>query len=454
MKIIVVGVGKSGFSVAETLTREGHSVTVIDRQGSVINGVSNFLDVICVEGSATNPETLMEAGAASADLLVAATRDDEANMVCGISARKLGTKNVIARVRDPEYLSQSGFLREALGLSVIVNPEYECAKEISRMLRFPGAARVDSFSKSSVEIVEYRIGADDTLDGLQLRQLPGKIKAKVLVSVVERGGEAHIPNGEFVLSNGDRLSIAGAPNELRRFFAEVGRYKKPVKSVLIMGGGRIAVYLTKLLAECGIAATVIEQNRARCDELCDLLPGTAVVCGDATRREVLEEEGLGSVDAFVALTGDDGDNIITSLYAKNRNVDTIVTKVNRGHYNEILESSGLDRIVSPRVLLSAQMAMFARAMDNARGASMEALYKLADGKAEALEFKVGGDSACIGVSLRELKLKAGILICSVIRGSRSFIPDGSTCLMEGDHAIIVAPAGQIKKFDSILEGHA
>lgn len=454
MKIIVVGAGKNGFSVAETLMREGHDLTVIDRSGSVINSVSNSLDVICVEGSATNPDTLIEAGAKEADLLVAATRDDETNMVCGISARKLGTGHVIARIRDPEYLSQTSFLREALGLSVIVNPEYECAKEISRMLRFPGAVRVDSFSKSSVEIVEYRIGTDDGLDGLQLKQLPGRIKARVLVSVVERDGEAHIPNGEFVLRGGDRLSIAGAPNELRRFFMAVGRYKTPVRSAMIMGGGRIAVYLTRLLSECGISVTLIEQNRERCDELCDMLPHTSVICGDATRREVLEEEGIGSTDAFVALTGDDGDNIITSLYAKNRQVDTIVTKVNRAHYNEILESSGLDRIVSPRGLLSAQMAMFARAMENARGASMEALYKLADGKVEAMEFKVGRESSCLGVSLRDMKLKNGILICAVIRGNKSIIPDGSTCLMEGDHAIIVAPAGRIKQFDSILEDKA
>lgn len=454
MKIIVVGAGKSGFSVAEVLTKEGHDVTVIDRLGSVISSVSNSLDVICVEGSATNPETLIEAGAKDADLLVAATRSDETNMVCGISARKLGTSHVIARVRDPEYLRQTRFLREALGLSYIVNPEYECAKEISRMLRFPAAVRIESFSQSSAEIVEYRVDAGEKLDGLCLKMLPGSFSAKVLVSVVERDGKAHIPNGDFVLRAGDRLSIAGSPKELRRFFTAAGKYKKPVKSVMVMGGGRIAVYLTKLLEECGMAVTLIEKDRARCDELCDLLPGKAVICGDGTKKDVLEEEGIASADAFVSLTGDDGDNIITSLYAKGHNVDTIITKVNREHYNEILQSAGLDRIVAPKELISRRMVMFARAMDNARSASMEALYELAGGKVEALEFRVNADSACLGISLKDLRLKSGILICSIIRGSRSFIPDGSSCLMEGDHAIIVAPSGKIKQFDSILEDMA
>lgn len=454
MKIIVVGAGKIGFSVAEVLTNEGHDVTVIDRLGSVINNVSNSLDVICVEGSATNPETLIEAGAKEADLLVAATRSDETNMVCGISAGKLGTGHVIARVRDPEYLRQTRFLREALGLSFIVNPEYECAKEISRMLRFPAAVRVDTFSKSRIEIVEYRVDKGLLLDGLRLSMLPDRLKATVLVSVVERDGQVHIPNGDFVLRAGDRLSIVGSPDQLRRFFISVGKYKKPVKTVMIMGGGRISVYLTKLLEECGMSVTLIEEDAERCNELCDLLPNAAIICGDATKKDVLEEEGIGSVDAFVALTGDDGDNIITSLYSKNRNVDTIVTKVNREHYKEILQNAGLDRIVTPKALITQQLLTYVRAMENAMGASMETLYKLADGRVEALEFKVNADSACVGVSLKDLRLRSGILICSIIRGSRSIIPDGSSCLMEGDHAIIVAPAGQIKQFDSILEGKA
>ena len=312
MKIIVVGAGKVGYSVAKILSEEGHDITVIDRDPETITHLSNELDVICVEGSATNHETLLGAGAAEADLLMAATQQDEVNMVCGITARKLGTKHVIARIRDTEYLRQTEFLREVLGLSITINPEYECAKEIARILRFPSAARVDTFSKGSVEIVEHRVREHGKLDGMQLKDLSSVCGAKVLVSVVERGGEAIIPNGEFTLHAGDRLSITGATKELRKFFMAMGQYKKPVRNVMIMGGSRIAVYLTRLLQESGIGVSVIDRSPERCEHLCDILPGANIVCGDATRSEVLLEEGIRTTDAFVALTGDDGDNIITT----------------------------------------------------------------------------------------------------------------------------------------------
>ena len=451
MKIIIAGAGKVGRSVASLLGQEGHDLTIIDRDPDTIQQISNSLDVICVEGSAADPETLREAGAAHADLLLAATQHDETNMICGITARKLGTQHVIARIRDPQYLHQTEFLREALGLSVIVNPEYECAKEISRILRFPGAVRVDAFSKGSVEIVEHKIPAGGKLDGVSLRELPQRFGAKVLVGVVERGGDALIPNGNFVLRSGDRLSITGSSRELRRFFMAIGQYKKPVRQVMIMGGGRISVYLTRMLQESGIDVTVVEEDRERCEALCDLIPEAHVVCGDATRSDVLQEDGLSSADAFVALAGDDGDNFLTSLYAKSCNLDKIVVKVNRDYFAEILENAGLDSIVSPKEIVAQQLARYVRAMSNSVGSSMETLYRLADGKIEALEFKVSPDSACVNVPLKDLKLRPNILISAIIRGSKSIIPDGGSRILPGDHAVIVAAAGKLQSMDGIVE---
>lgn len=452
MKVIVAGAGKSGFAVAQSLSREGHDVTVIDNNPDVITLVSNALDVICVQGSATNPESLSDAGAREADLIVAATRMDETNMICGIAARKLGTQHVIARIRDPEYLSQTEFLRETMGLSMIINPEYECAKEISRILRFPSAARVDVFSKGSVEIVDHRVLPGEPLDGIALKNLHEHVKAAVLVSVVERGGRAYIPNGDFILQSGDKLSITGSSRELRKFFTEVGRYKKPVRTVLIMGGGRIAVYLTQLLLDAGLHVTIIERDRERCNIICDLVPEATVICGDGTRNDVLQEEGVHSCDAFVTLTGEDGDNIVTSMYARQCHVGTIVTKVNREHFTDILEASGLDCIVSPKDLTAQHITRYVRALNNSLGSSMETLYQIADGMIEALEFTVGENSACVGPTLRELKLRRGVLICAVIRGTKSIIPNGDTKILPGDHAIIVATAGEVKTLDDILEG--
>ena len=454
MKIIIAGVGKIGYSVAAILAAEGHDITVIDNNSATINNLSNNLDVICVEGSATNSETLLEAGAAEADLLMAATRSDETNMVCGISARKLGTKHVIARIRDTDYLRQTEFLREALGLSVTVNPEFECAKEIARMLKFPSAIRVDAFSKGSVEIIEHRVSENGKLNGMQLKQLPQSFEAKVLVGVVERDGEAIIPNGEFTLKAGDLLSITGSDKELRKFFITTGQYKKPVRKVMIMGGGRIAVYLARMLMDSGLSVTVVENDRRRCDELCDIIPAADIICGDATRSEVLLEEGILTTDAFVALTGDDGDNIITSMYAKHMNVGKIVVKVNREYYDQILDSAGLDSVVAPRSLVSQQLARYVRAMSNSMGSSMETLYKLADGKVEALEFKVTEGSAVIGVPLKTLRLKPNIIISAIVRGNRTIIPGGDTEIFAGDHAVIVTKAGWLKVLDDIVEARA
>ncbi|MBR1456180.1 MAG: Trk system potassium transporter TrkA [Oscillospiraceae bacterium] len=452
MKIIIAGAGKVGRTVAAILSEEGHDVTIIDRDPELIGAVSNELDVICVEGSATNPETLKEAGAGEADLLLAATQLDEVNMVCGISARHLGTAHVIARIRDTEYLSQTEFLREALGLSVVVNPEYECAKEIARVLRFPSAVRVDTFSKGSLEIVEHRVAEGGKLDGMPLNMLQQSFGAKVLVSVVERDDEAVIPNGDFVLQGGDRLSITGEAREMRRFFIATGQYKKPVRKVMILGGGRIAVYLTRLLQEVGMTVTVVERSREICEQLCDLIPEASIVCGDGTRNDVLLEDGISSVDAFVALTGEDGDNIITSMYARNCGVGKIVAKVNREHFSEILEDSGLDSIVTPKSIVAQQLARYVRAMSNSMDSSMETLYRLADGMVEALEFRVGEDSACVGVPLKELKLRPNVLICALIRGRESIIPDGGTVIRPGDHAILVSAAGRLEKLDDIVEG--
>ncbi len=452
MKIIIAGAGRIGSSLAEVLTREGHDITVIDRDGETLSHVSDDIDAICLEGSATNADVLAEAGAADTELLIAATEQDEVNMVCGISARKLGTKHVVARVRDTEYLGKMEFLREALGISLLVNPEYECAKEISRILRFPSAARVDAFSKGSAEIVEHRVVSGSRLAGVALRDLQRQFGAKVLVSLAERDGEAIIPKGDFVIRENDVLSITGSSAELRKFFISVGAYIRPVKDVMITGGDRISVYLARILQDSGIKTTVIEKDRRRCEELCELIPDSKIICGDATRSEVLLEEGIENKDGFVALSRDDGDDIITSIYAKHCGVEKVVTCMNHEHFAEIFEDKALDSIVIPKKIVVQQITRYVRGMSNSMGSSMETLYKLADGKAEALEFIVEEGAKCTGIPLKDLPLKPNVLIAAVIRKGKNIVPDGSTEIKKDDHVVIVTEAGRVQAIDDILRG--
>ena len=450
MKIIIAGAGRVGFVLAQSLEAEGHDITLVDRDAETIEHASNELDVICCLGSATNPDTLREAGAETADILMAVTESDEVNMICALAARRLGAKYIVARIRDPEYLSQTEFLREAIGLSVIVNPEYECAKEISRILRFPNAVRVDTFSKGSVEIIDYRVPEKSPLHGMSLRDVARRFGTKVLVTVVERGEEASIPHGDFALRSGDKLSLLGESKEMRRFFSAVGGKRKRIKNVMIMGGSRTSVYLADLLEDNGISVTVLDRSRERCNELCDLIPRARVVCGDATHDQVLLEEGVRSADAFVALTGDDGDNIVTAMYAKRCGVPKTVVKVNMRHFSGMLDGEN-DSMNTPKEIVAQQITSFVRAISNsAAWGSIETMHKLAGGKIEALEFQVGEGARCIGIPLCELKLRRGVLISAIIRGEKTLIPNGLTVIEKGDHTVVVAPAGMLKDINDMV----
>lgn len=451
MKIIIAGAGRIGGSIAEVLSREGHDLSVIDASAETIEHVSNDVDAICIEGSATSPDVLKDAGAQSADLILAVTEQDEVNMVCAVAARSLGTKSVVARVRDPGYLGKSKFLEKAFGISVIVNPEFESAMEIARILRFPSAARVDTFSKGRIEIVEHRVAENGKLAGVALKELHKLFSTDILVSLVEREGKAIIPNGDFVLAANDKLSITGDHEELHRFFMEIGAYKKPVKSAIIIGGNRTSIYLARLLLGSGIKVSIVENNRKKCEELCDIVPNARVICGDATKSEVLLEEGIKSKDAFVALTDDDGDNIITSIYAKHCGVGKVVTKVDHEHFAEVMGSEDLDCFVTPKEIVVSQLTRYVRAVSNTAENTMITLYKLSDGKAEAIEFEVSEASGCTGKPLKELNLKGNILVAGIIRGNETILPNGRTVIEPGDHVIIVSTAGVIRELKDILK---
>ena len=451
MKIIIAGAGRVGGAVASVLSADAHDITLIERDPDIISVVSGQQDVICIEGSATSSSVLREAGADRADLLIAVTEKDETNMLCGISAKKMGTKHVLARVRDPEYHSNRDFLRDALGIDSLVNPEYECAAEISRILRFHGATRVDTFSKGTLEIAECRVFEGDKIDGVPVKDIRRLFGAKVLISLVEREDGAFIPNGDFMIKSGDTLSVTGTNAELKKFFTALHPEQKNVRKALIMGGGRISVYLAKILHECDIDVTVIEKDYERCRELCDIIPDAHVLYGDATYSSVFGEEGIDERDAFIALTGDDGDNIITSVYAKSLGAGTVITKVMHDHFAEVTASSDIDSVVTIREIVARHIASYVRALENSKdSSSIETMIPLAGGLAEAVEIKIGEIDRHTGIMLKNLQFKPGIIIAALIRGSECIIPDGGSSILLGDHAVIVSASGTVKCFSDIF----
>lgn len=451
MNIVIVGDGKVGYTLTEHLSKEGHDVTVIDNRAASLAQSMNAQDVICIEGNGVSYTVQMEAGVQKADLLIAATSGDEINMLCCMVANKLGAKHTIARVRNPEYQKQMLFLKEELGLSMTVNPEMAAAADISRMLRSASAINVEPFAKGRVEIVEFRVKEGSPLINLPLVDLAKKFQVRVLVCVVVRGDTAYIPKGDFTIAEGDKLSVVASPRDIAAFFRATGPLQRRVKEVMIVGGGRIAYYLTRQLLESGMHVKIIERDEARCHELSDLLPKAIVLHGDGTDQELLHEEGLHATDAFIALTGIDEENIILSMYAQSCKVDKVITKVNNARFIDMLDGSGLEVFISPKQITSQRILSYVRAMQNATGSGVETLYRMADGQVEALEFRVRPRSQCVGIPLKDLAIRPAVLIGAIIRRGKCIIPGGNDTIEAGDSVIIVTTLRGLQELDTILE---
>ena len=439
MTIIIAGGGKVGATLAEHLADEGHNVTIVDVSGSTLDRLSNQLDVMCLRGNCVSRDVLLEAGAKDTDVLIAATASDEINLLCCHCARNIGVAYTVARVRGNEYVRELDTLKNDLGITMLINPELTAATEISRLLRFPSAANIDSFARGRVELVSFTVQEGDFLAGRTLAALSSKIQGlPMLLCAVERGDEVFIPNGASQLRVGDRVSIAGTPNGIHQFFKLLGRQTHRIRSVFIIGGGRIAFYLLLQLERLGMSCKVVEKGEERCRTLAEEFPHSLVIHGDGTDPELLNEERMASSDAFVALTDRDEDNLIISLYAHQAGVPKVVAKSSRQNYTAIARSAGVESVVSPKLATAGLILRFIRGLQNSKGAVMNALYRIAGGKAEAMEFLVSPATRNLHVPLKELKLRRGVLVAVIVRGGKVIIPEGSTCLEQGDDVIIVA----------------
>ena len=451
MNIVIAGAGKVGLTVARRLCKDGHDVTLIDQRRAALESASNEIDVIGCFGSCAAPSVLKEAEAGEADVFLAATGNDEANLVACQFARKMGAKHTIARLRSPEYLESVESLREIMDLTLAINPDYVTAEEISRVLQFPAATQVDCFPDCEMEIVTFRVAENSRLNGVQLTRLVSMFGQKVLVCCAERDGHYFIPDGSFVLRAGDHISVTAPPKALRKFFISAGSYQKPVKNVVLLGGSRISQHLSQLLESTGVRVTIIEADYERCQILAESLESADIICSDGADISVLQSSGLADADGFVALTNDDEDNIILSMYASKMGVEKVVTKVNNEKYTELLHGVFPETSISPKNLVSELIEGYVRSLAYASDKStIEAVYYIGGQNVLATEFVVGAKAACVGVTLADMRLKPGVLLASVIRRGKSFLPDGKTSLAPGDKVIVVTAGHSISDIDDIL----
>ena len=451
MKIIIVGDGKVGFTLAEHLSQEEHDITVIDTNDDALKRASEALDVMCVKGNGASISALRESGVDTADVVIAATHSDEVNMICCLTAKRLGAGFTIARVRNVEYAMELSMIKKGLGLDLIINPENATAVEIARLLRFPSAANIDTFYRGRVELIGFRIQEDDFLVGQPLSDQSRLRELPMLICAAEQDGRVIIPDGSFVPKAGDRLYLIGQPSGLTDFFHLLGRYVPKIKNAFIIGGGRISHYLTTMLEHTGMKVKIVERNMERCRHLSEVLPRTTVICGDGTDQELLESENVSHTDAFIALTDRDEDNLIISLYALQHGIKKVIAKSNRQNYASIAHSVGLDSVISPKLITANQILQVVRARKNSKGSVMNALYRIADGHAEAMEFAVNETTRHLGVPLKDLRLKKGILIAVLIHQNRIIIPEGSSSISQGDTVIIISRDRAIVDINDIYD---
>ena len=443
MKTVIVGCGKIGGSIVASLAAEGNDVVAVDNSSAVIEEIGNIYDIMCVCGNGTDCETLEEAGVSKAELFVAATDSDELNMLSCFMAQRLGAKHTIARIRNPEYNDRSlGFMSQQLGLSRSINPEQMAAKEIFNILKLPAAVNIESFSGGNIEMVALRLKQDTPLDGMNLIELRRKYKASFLICAAQRGNEVYVPDGNFVLKSGDKIGLTAAPNEVQKLLKMLGIVQKSARDVMILGASRISYYLAKRLIAGGNTVKIIDKDRSRCETFAAELPEAVVICGDGAEQELLLEEGLRSVDAFVALTGVDELNILISIFAQSQGVPKVITKVNRPELASMADNLGLDSIISTKKTVSDVISRYARALRNSLGSNIETLYRLMDGSIEALEFNVSPEFKGVNIALKDLSIKDGILIAGIIRGRKAIIPTGMDVILPGDRVVCIVSGGQ------------
>lgn len=451
MDIIIIGCGKVGMTLAERLLMENHNLVLVDNSAQRLQEIPENIEALRILGNGSSINTQMEAGVEHADILIAVTESDELNLLCCVIAKKTGHCHTIARVRNPVYSPEIDFIRDRLGISMIINPELAAATEIARLLRFPSAIHIDTFAKGRVELLKFKILPEFSLDHTTVASMRENLKCDILVVGIEREGKVFIPNGDFMLHNEDTVSLIASPQNAAAFFRKIGLKTNQVKNCIIVGGGTIAFYLAKQLLDMKIDVSIIEKEKERCDILCEQLSDALIINGDGTDKKLLMEEGLEQTEGFVTLTNMDEENIMLTLYAKEHSKAKVVTKVNRIAFDEIIEKLDLGSVIYPKYITADYILQYVRAMKNSIGSNVETLYKILEDKAEALEFAIQEESPVTEKTLMELKIKENLLIGCINRKGKILIPRGHDQIKVGDTVIVVTTQQGLHDIQDILK---
>lgn len=450
LKIIIVGCGKVGANLVDQLSKEGHDITVIDKKAEKIQDITNIYDVMGLVGNGASYSTQMEAGIEETDLIIAVTDSDELNLLCCTVAKRVGKCAAIARVRTPDYSEETGYLREQLGLALIINPELEAAREVARILYLPTALEVNSFAHGQAELVKFKVPEGNLLNGLSLAYLGKNITNDILICAVERNGEVYMPNGDFVLHSGDVVSFVSERHIARDFLKQIGLATRQVKDTMIIGASKAAYYLAKELLNMGISVKIIEKEKENCESLSVKLPKAIIINGDGTDPDILKKEGIETVQSFIPLTGIDEENIMLTLYAKQVSKAKVVTKINRVNYKQVINNLDLGSLVYPKYITSEAIIAYVRAKKNSMGSNIETLYHMFDSRVEAIEFIVEENSKVSGVPIKDLKLKKDVLISFINHNGHIIIPTGNDEIEDGDTVMIVTKNTGFTGIDDIV----
>ena len=452
MNIVIVGIGKIGKLLTRHLSIENHNIVCIDSKQSIIDATVNEFDVMGYVGNGASYQTLVDASVATFDLLIATTPNDETNILCCLVAKKLGIKQTIARVRNPEYQVQAQMMHAELGISEMLNPDLDTANEIFRIMRFPSALKVETFANGKVDLVEIKLDNKSPLVGVSLLKIRDKFNLTILVCAVKRGEEVIIPNGDFVLAEGDNVYITGESQEIEKAFRKFNIYKNKMKNVIIIGGGNISYYLASMLLESGVSIKLIDNNKKKCEEFSDAFPKVLVLNGDANNQSLLLKEGLSQADCLVSLTGFDETNIIASTFAKSVNCSKIITKVSNANYDLVLERIGVDSVVSPVEIFANNTIRYVRGMQGGetRSTEFKTLYRLVGNRVEAIEFLVDKPTAYTSVPIKDLHIKKNYLLACIIRENKVIIPSGKDTIEPLDSIIIITTNPQLNDVGEIL----